>query len=240
MLVGGANAQTIIFDNGGGSALTTGDLLDEVPEAGLTTNVVEISGLNISARPGAGGQKINTTATSLGVTIFNSGDDADRFDDGEVMILSFDKKIEITEFDMVGFDSNSAFSVEIDGLAPIEITYEDLPNKVSQYFTTNLIVDANTDIQFYVGNSNSVIGLQSMDVNVLDGSGELFLTLETSNSMMFINADFDGAATTNYMLQSCTNMVSNVWNDVSAFSADTNWSMGTEEQTEYFRVIIEE
>ncbi|MDF7799803.1 hypothetical protein P4C99_10020 [Pontiellaceae bacterium B1224] len=239
LMVSGAHAQTIVFDNGGGNTLTTGDFLDEVPEAGLTTNVIEISGLNITARPGSGGQKINTTTTSLGVTIYNSGDDADRFDSGEVMILSFDKKVEITELDMVGFESNSVFTINIDGLMPINIEYDDLINKSSQHFVTNLIVEANTDIQFYVGNSNSVIGLQSMDVSVIELIGELYLSLEKSNSVAIVSADFDGVTSSGFVMQVSTNLASNVWNTVSGeFNSDTNMNFNATNNVQYFRAVI--
>jgi hypothetical protein len=214
--------------------------LDEVNTSGIITNAVEIPNLQITAKTSVDGQKINTTSSSLGVTVYGSGDDQDRFDPGEIMILSFDKQIEITEIDLIGFNSNSVFTLEVAGRSPIEIGYDDLSNKGSQLFTTNLTVDANTDIQFYVGNTNSVIGLQSMDVSVLGGTGELLLSMESSNSMMFVNAEFDGAAITNYVLQSSTNLTSNVWNTVSSsFSSDTNWVVEVTNGSSFYRAIAQ-
>ncbi|MDZ8117320.1 hypothetical protein [Pontiella agarivorans] len=231
-------AGTIVLHNGGSEVHTTGDQIDEADHHGLSTNVVEIAGLNLFIQSGATNQNVNALASSMGIDSDGGADDTDRFEFGEHMIFSFDQKVEITKLDMVGFESNSTFIVDVDGQAPFSITYEDLENKTSQFFTTNIVVEAHTDILVSVGNTNSVIGLQSIDLDVLEGSGNLFLRLETSNDWINIAAEFDGPVTTNYVLQSSTNLASNVWNGVStSFRSDTNWSFNTTRSTEYFRVI---
>lgn len=230
-------AQTIDFSNGGTNSVT-GDVLDEITEMGVTNNVVEIPGLNIAARAGGEDQKINTTGTSLGITVFGSGDDTDRFDPGESMTISFDKSVEITKIDFIGYASNSVFVVAITNQPDWNIGYNDLDNKTSQFITTNIVVDAETEIDFYVGNTNSVIGLQSMAVTVLGGNGMPMLTLEMSNGTAYVYAVFDGTAVTNHVLQSSTNLTSNVWTTVSSpFASDTNWNIGTETNAVYFRTI---
>ena len=233
----GTYAKTIDFSNGGGDE-ATGDYLDETTDAGIITNVFEIPGLTITAHAGGADQKINTTATSLGITIFDSGDHTERFDPDESMTLSFNKKIEITKVDFIGYDSNSVFVVAISNQPNWNIGYDDLSNKASQFILTNIVVAAHTEMDFHVGNINSVIGLQSMDINVLDDSGIPTLTLSTSNGMAHVFAVFDGVAVTNHVLQSSTNLTSNVWTTVSSpFAADTNWSIGTETNAVYFRTI---
>ncbi|QBG47337.1 hypothetical protein EGM51_08025 [Verrucomicrobia bacterium S94] len=232
------NAESLILHNGGSGFLTTGDLLDEADKTGITTNVVEIPDLKITARSGDAGQKINTTATSLGVTVHGTGDDTDRFEYGESIILSFDKQVQIKAFDMVGFNSNSVFTVAVAGKAPFDITYGDLPNKVVQFYSTNLIVEAHNELTLYVGNTNSVIGLQTIDLDVLDGSGDLSLSLKTSNDWVNIAAEFNGTAAANYVLQSSTNLASNVWNAVSeSFSMNTNWTFSATNEAGFYRVV---
>ena len=72
------------------------------------------------------------------------------------------------------------------------------------------------------------------------GSGDVQLSLSASNSAVYVFADFDGAAATNYVLQSCTNLVSNAWDTVSGtISADTNIAVNASHEAGFFRIIVE-
>ena len=208
-------AGTLVLHNGGTNTVT-GDLLDEVDELWITTNTIEIPELTMSARAGNAGKKIKChDQQPRRNRTWDRGDTTDRFDYGETMIISFDKTVEITEIDMVGFASNSTFVVDIGDLGPFTITYDDLASKSAQHFPTSIVVEADTDISLYAGNTNSVIGLQFIDLNVLESAGALYLSFQTSNDWITVEADFDGTAVTNYVLQSSTNLTSNVWNSVT-------------------------
>ncbi|MEE9367559.1 MAG: hypothetical protein V3V05_01720 [Pontiella sp.] len=72
------------------------------------------------------------------------------------------------------------------------------------------------------------------------GDGVPSLALVSSNGASYVTVEFDGAATTNYVLQSSTNMVSNIWNSVSVpFAANTNWNIETINDVGFYRVIPE-
>ncbi|MDF7807641.1 hypothetical protein P4E94_09345 [Pontiellaceae bacterium B12219] len=241
LLAGGATAETVVF-KGSSSGDTTGALLKAVKNNPLTTNVYEIAGLNITARSGSDRHKLNATASSNSfgiddIDVSSPDEHTTRFDFTEHMIVSFDKKLQINAIDFVGFESNSVFVVEVEGQPSHQITEGDLGSY--EVYSTEIVVDPGVEIDFYVGNTNSVIGLQSMDITVLDENGEVYLSLETSNSMSYISAEFDGASITNYVIQSSTNLASNVWNTVSGtFSTDTNMSFTTTPyDVQYFRAI---
>lgn len=71
-------------------------------------------------------------------------------------------------------------------------------------------------------------------------SGNLTLVMEMSNDWINVQADFDGAATTNYVLQTSTNLASNVWNSVTgSFNSDTNWSFSLTNTATFFRAAEE-
>ena len=232
-------AQTIILEGVDGSTTTTGDLIDEADEIGLTTNVVEIPGLLISVRSGGANQDVNSLTTSLGIDSDGSEDDSDMFEDGESMIVSFSKDIEITQFDFNNFSSGEVFNITIDG-SGFGISWDDLTSQQSDYLNTNIIVSAGIEIGFSVGSTNSIIGLDGITLNVVGGSGDPVLEILSSNGLVHVFATFDGAATTNHVLQSSTNLTTNVWTTVSGpFASDTNWNMGAVDHDAFFRIIAE-
>jgi len=232
-------SETIILEGVDGSTLTTGDLIDEADEIGLTTNVVEISGLQITARSGAANQDVNSLTGSLGIDSDGSGDDSDAFEDGETLFLSFGKDVELTQFDFNGFESGEVFRIAIDG-ADFDIAYDDLANKSTDIFDTNLVVDAGIEIGFSVGTTNSIIGLDTLSLDVLGGSGMPTLDMFASNGTMYVFAAFDGAAVTNHVLQSSTNLTTNAWTTISApFAASTNWAIPATNAAAFYRLIQE-
>ncbi|MCF7817788.1 MAG: hypothetical protein K9M54_07885 [Kiritimatiellales bacterium] len=239
ILAGGVQAQMIVLEGVGGETLTTGDLLDGAGYAGITTNVVEIPGLQITARSGAGDQNINVTVDSLGITIFNSGDDTDAFDPGEKLVVSFNKDIRINRLDFNQFTTNESIMVSIDGIG-LEIHDLELSNRTSDYLDTNLFVTANTEIEFYTTGA-SVVGLDGIDVTVMESASELSLSLVTSNGTQSVSASFSGIASTNYVLQYRTGLTdSNGWNTVSApFSSNSVWNIETTNPAGFYRVIVE-
>jgi hypothetical protein len=233
----GVVAQTIILEGIDGSTLTTGDLIDEADEIGLTTNVVEIPDLQITARSGAANQDVNSLTQSLGIDSDGGVDDSDAFEDGEQMFLSFNKDLAITQFDFNGVESGEVFRIEVDG-AVLDIAYDDLANKSTDIFNTNLLVTAGQDIGFSVANTNSIIGLDGLTVNVIAGADVPGLNILSSNGMIYVSALFDGAAVTNHVLQCSTNLATNVWTTISGpFTSDTNWIVEATNSAGFYRVI---
>jgi hypothetical protein len=135
-----------------------------------------------------------------------------------------------------GFDTDSSgFGQPIDLSAG---KYQNLTGTVSfrLYGWDSTGGSGATYIRNLTGNDLEIFG----EVVELPATGELFLSLESSNSMTFVNADFDGAVTTNYVLQSSTNLASNVWNTVSGtFSSDTNWIVEVTNGSSFYRAIVQ-
>jgi hypothetical protein len=237
-VAGCAEAQMIVLEGASGT-LTTGDLLDEADHIGRTTNVVEISGLQITARSGGATQDVNVTAVSMGINSDGSGDDSDALEAGEKLILSFNKDLRINRFDFNQVASGEVVNVFIEGMDGLVLGHDELSNKSSDYLDTNIVVNANTEIEFYVTGS-SIVGLDGIDVTVLSGSGDPSLSLIRSNGTSRVSIAFEGLATTNYVLQSCTNLTSNNWNTVSApVTVNTNWVVETTNSIEFFRAVRE-
>jgi hypothetical protein len=238
MMVGVVSGETVHFDGVSGAQVTTGDLLDGADHLGLTTNVVEISGLNISAWSGGTNQIVKTLVDSMGINRDQENPEYIRLDNGEMLTLSFDKDIEITKLDFNHFDDGETITISFEEMFDIPLSWSNLSQKSSDYLLTNIVVSAGTKITYFIDNTNSVIGLDGIDLTVIGGAGDLILSLDSSNSMMFVNAEFDGAAITNYVIQSCTNLTSNVWNTVSSeFNVSTNMSFNATNDAQYFRAI---
>ncbi|VGO12133.1 hypothetical protein PDESU_00684 [Pontiella desulfatans] len=234
----GVNAEMVYFKGIDASTITTGDLLEGVRNLGITTNVQEIMGLLISARSGETNQQLNANNSYFGINdTLTTNDVADAFDVGERMIISFSKDIQVNRLDFNQFTAGESITVSVAGDV-FEIHDLELTHRGSDYLDTNLVVAAGAEIEFYTTGS-SVVGLDGIDLTVLGGSGELLLSLIPSNHMTHVTAHFDGAATTNYILQSCTNMVSNAWVNVSSFVGDTNWVFNATNDVEYYRAIID-
>ena len=165
-VVGTAYGGMITLEGINTATTTTGDLLDETGYLGITIGVVEIPGLQITARSGSATQTINATAGSLGINADGSADTTDAFEDGESLILSFNQDIRINRFDFNRFDFGETFFVSVGGASDIIINYADLNNKISDLLDTNVVVFANTEIVFSTSGSH-VIGLDGLGVEVI-------------------------------------------------------------------------
>lgn len=171
----------------------------------------------------------------MGIKVYGSGHSI-RFDHGETMTLSFSKKVNIRAFDLVGFDSNAVFVVGITGALAIQIGEDTLA--AYETYPCDLTLGAGKTLSFSVGNSNSVIGLQAMELAVMEEAGGMSLSLSSSNGMAYVSAGFAEAATTNYVLQSCIKLASNVWATVrDSFNADTNWMFHASNEVRIYRII---
>lgn len=231
-----AHAETVLMKTDSGYT-TTGELLDEVRDEGITTNVQEIADLLVTARTDNPDHKLNANADSLGINnMTTNADEPARFEVDEKMILSFSKNVVITNLDFRFFDSGEAFTVAVSGQAPVVIDYEELDHKSSDYIATNIVVAADTDVEFFTTGSG-VIGLESIGLELAEGGGGLSLFMTASNGTMYVYADFNGAVETNYVLQSCSNLASNDWSTVSGFSADTNWVVEATNGSSFYRAI---
>lgn len=239
------SAQTIVFRNNGLETSTTGELIDGATNVVRTIDVPEVPGLRLSANSSNERHRINTTVDSLGINDLTTttNEVTDRFDDGEVMTLSFDKKLTIRKFDFIGINSNSLFVVDISGMPAVEIAYTNLNNKTSQVLETNIVVEAGTEIDFYVGNTNSVVGLQAIDVELFDvvDTNAPTLSICYTNNAMTLSAVFSDVATTNYVLQYREDLSeSNEWVSITAsFVSDTNWIFASSNATGFYRAIAE-
>lgn len=239
MLVGVVDAETVLLSTST-NYISTGEAIEGTYNSALETNVQEIAGLVIRARTDATNHQINADSGSLGINnISTTSDKAARFETGEHLILSFSKDIEITQFNFRYFEAGESFVIASSNQADFVIEYDALSDKGSDFINTNLTVYANTEITLYVITSGN-IGLEGLDLSVLGSSGDLVLSMERSNSMMQVSAGFDGTATTSYVLQSSTNLTSNVWNTISGtFSSDTNWVLETTNSAVWYRAIAE-
>lgn len=239
LLVGGAHAEMVYFKGIDAETVTTGDLLEGVQNLGITTNVQEISGLFITARSAATNQQLNANNSYFGINdILTTNEVADAFDAGERMIISFSKDIEIHRLDFNRFTTDESIMLSVGG-DTVEIHDLDLTNRSSDYLDTNIVVTADTEIEFYTTGS-SVVGLDGIELTVPGGSDELMLSFFRTNGTSYIAADFEGAAADRFVLQASTNLASNVWNTVSGeFNSDTNIDLNTTHDVQYFRAIAQ-
>ncbi len=236
---GAALAQMIILEGQSGT-LTTGDLLDGADNLGITTHVVEIPELEITARSGATNQDINVTAGSMGITIFNSGDDTDALEAGEKLILSFNKEVQINQLDFNQFSADESITVVIDGDI-IEIHDLELTNRSSDFLDTNLVVAAHAEIEFFT-TGTSTVGLDGIDVTVLGtSSSEPTLLLVSSNGTTTVSAAFEGPTTDSYILQYREDLTdSNGWSNISdPFASNTTWQIMMTNNAGYYRAMAE-
>ena len=234
-----ASAQMVFLEGVDPGTLTTGDLLDGVDHTGITTNVVEIPGLEITARSGATNQNINVTSGSMGITIFNSGDDTDALEEGEKLILSFSKEIRINRLDFNQFATGESITVAIDGDVT-EIHDLALSNRASDYLDTNWVVSAHAEIEFFTTGA-STVGLDGIDITVLGASSVPTLSLVSSNGVASVLATFNGENSTGYILQYRPDLAdSNEWNTVfSSFATNSSWQIETTHGCGFYRAVAD-
>lgn len=102
------------------------------------------------------------------------------------MTISFNRDIRINLLDFNLFDNESeSFTVVVSGMAPLVITYADLSNKTSGFYSGNIVVAANTDIGLFT-TGPTPIGLDGMDVDVIPEPTVLGLISCTGIGFMMI------------------------------------------------------
>ncbi len=234
-----AVSAQMVFLEGKSGTLTTGDLLDGADNTGITTHVVEIPGLEITARSGATNQDINVTSGSMGITIFNSGDDTDALEEGEKLILSFNKEIRINRLDFNQFSAGESITLSIGG-ETTEIHDLDLSNRSSDYLDTNWVVSAYAEIEFFT-TGTSTVGLDGIDITVLGASSQPTISILSTNGSTSVFAAFNGANSTDYTLQYRTDLTdSNGWSTVSApFVTNATWQILTTNSAGFYRAMAQ-
>lgn len=229
MIVSVSFGNTVNFDHSEGS---TGSLIEGVRNISLTTNVPEVEGLNITARSDNEDHQLNANADGIGINVDSISDEPARFENGEKMILSFDKNVLITRFDFRFFEDHERFIIE-HGSETLEITWDMLSNKNSDYIDTNVVVDANTDIAFFTVSTN-VIAVESLELQVLENDNLPPLTLTPSNSMLHLSAEVEVPSDRQFSLDTSNTLKSDSWNSISTFSASTNWVIMPAEDKQFF------
>ena len=113
----------------------------------------------------------------------------------------------------------------------------DLTNRTSDYLDTNLVVEANVEIEFYTTGS-SVVGLNGIELIVLGSDPSLSLLFGSGSAT--ISATFDGVAPTNYVLECCTDLSSGDWVPVSGlFSSNSEWQVEATNRCGYYRAVAQ-
>ncbi len=234
-----ASAQMIFLEGQGSGILTTGDLLDGADHTGITTNVVEVPGLEITARSGVTNQNVNVTTGSMGVTIFSSGDDTDALDAGEKLILSFNRDVRINRLDFNQFTANESITISMNGQFD-EIHDLELTHRISDYLDTNLVVLAYVEIEFFT-TGLSTVGLDGIDITILESTQSLDLSWLNSNGTAYVAAVFNEIPSTNYVLQHKTDLAdTNGWDTISTpFITNTTWEIETTNHTGFYRAVAQ-
>lgn len=125
--------------------------------------------------------------------------------------------------------------------APIDLSatkYQNLTGTVSfrLYGWNSTSGSGTTRIRDLTGLDLELFG----EVVELAGNSELALAFIRSNGMAYVAADFNGSATTNYVLQNSSNLASNDWTSISApFTANTTWEVGITNRSGFYRVILD-
>jgi hypothetical protein len=141
-------------------------------------------------------------------------------------------------------NTTGGFDTDISGFgAPIDLTaskYQEITGSISfRIYGWGVTSSAGeTALRTYGTVSDDLVVYG--EVVEYSGSGELFLSIGTSNESTYVFAVFDGTARTNYVLQSSTDMDSNSWSAVSTtFAADAKWVIETTNTVECFRAIAQ-
>lgn len=164
-----------------------------------------------------------------------------------VLMTSIDGYVDGAQIAMAtNVNATGGFDTDKSGFgAPIDLSaskYQELTGSISfriyGWGSSTNSGTGETRIRTYESVSDDLVVFG--EVVELGASGDLSLSMETSNDWINIAADFDGVPTTNYVLQVSTNLASNVWSTVSSeFDADTNMSFNTTYDVQYYRAIAQ-
>lgn len=140
--------------------------------------------------------------------------------------------------------ANENFGMDTDSSgfgSPIDLSaskYQNLTGSVSfrLYGWDSISASGANRIRNLAGDDLVIYG----EVMDLFGEGMPSLFFTSSNGISHVAVEFNGDATTNHVLQSSPNMVSNVWTTVSTpFAINTNWVVATTNDAVFYRLIAE-
>ena len=160
-------ADVLVFAGAGTSEPdTTGDLFEGVANEWVTVDVVEISGLKMTARTTTVGQTLNANSGEFGINSDIEGETADLFDVGETMQFFFDQDVQLEVFDMSGFTAVDRVVVKVGDMS-YTIENGDLSNGTydTYSFTSPVDVSAGTTIEFFA--DAGAVGLDSIQLQVI-------------------------------------------------------------------------
>lgn len=218
--------------------VTTGEVIDDVGVSSefFTTNVQEIAGLEISIRTDNPDHVLWANSRSFGVNAATNTDEAARFESGEKVIMSFNKDIEITYFDLRNFESGESFHFAVSNQPVFTIHHDAQDSTSSDQTSTNLFIAATIPVALYATTTGNV-GFEALEITVQEDVEPLSLFLVLSNGLAHVRAELNGPATTNYVLQSSPDLTSNAWTTISGpFTSPTSWVLQATNDAAFLRV----
>jgi hypothetical protein len=168
-LVSPSFADFIVLMGGGSGSPTTGDQFEGVANEWATHPVLEIPGLQMSARTTDATHTLNANKDEFGINSDIVGENYEAFDYGEVMELYFDKDVELSLLDFNRFESGDCFVLEVEGSDPLEIENQNLSSGINDTynFAKALRVSAGTTIRFYVRSDSGAVGMDGIGLQVV-------------------------------------------------------------------------
>lgn len=231
------HAQEIVFQLEE-EPTSTGTLLEGTGVEFRQVDIPEIEGLILWARSGVEGHILNgaLSENAFGVLQESGEGNPTRFDYGEQMDLYFNYSLSITEIDFVGFQEDSRFEISTSEHESIVIEYNDLGTHQT-YTTQGIVVDKEQIISFSVGTTNSVIGLQSMRVTLVENEIVPHISISVTGDEVQLQVTSEQPFNSTYQLVSSTNLTEEIWTlENEVFTSSTNVSVPQSEQIEFFRL----
>ena len=218
--------------------LSTGALLEGTGVEYREVDIPEIEGLTLWARSGVEGHILNgaLSENAFGVLQESGEGNPTRFDYGEQMYLYFNHSLIITEIDFVGFQEDSRFEISTSEHESIVIEYDDLGTHQT-YAAQGLVVDKEQIVSFSVGTTNSVIGLQSMRVTLVENEIVPHISISVTGDEVQLHVSSEQPFNSTYQLVSSTNLTEEIWTlENEVFTSNTNISVPQSEQIKFFRL----
>ena len=231
------SAQEIVFRLVEDPA-STGALFEGTEDKYREVDMPEIEGLTLWARSAVEGHMLNgaLSENAFGILQESSEGNPTRFDYGEQMYLYFNHSLSITEIDFVGFREDSRFEISTSEHEPIVIEYDDLGTHQT-YTTQGIVVDKEQIVSFSVGTTNSVIGLQSMRVTLVENEIIPHISISATGDEVQLQVTSEQPFSSIYQLASSTNLSEDIWTlENEVFTSNTNISVPQSEQIEFFRL----
>ncbi|MBN2702711.1 MAG: hypothetical protein JXR23_00730 [Pontiellaceae bacterium] len=187
-LISSSFADYMILEGGAAGSPTTGDQFEGVADEWATHSVLEITGLQISARTTDAAHTLNANKEEFGIDSNIVGENSEAFDFGEVMELYFDKDVEFSVLDFNRFETGDCFVLELEGSDPLEIENHNLSSGTydTYDFAEALRVSAGTTIRFYVRSDSGAIGMDRIGLQVVPEPTAATLISFTGISLLLI------------------------------------------------------